>query len=214
MQPEAIQSLLTVLDFAAVAVFAVTGALIASRKEMDVVGFLWLGIVTGVGGGSVRDLLLGQPVFWVREPMYVIIPALASIAVFATAHLIQSRYRVVLWLDAIGLAMVTIVGTAKGLAAGVGPIVAIVMGVITAVLGGIIRDLLGGEPTIISRREIYVTASLLGALVYVACIGLNLSATIGALSGFIATFGLRGAAMTYGWYLPAYRSRPGRPQPD
>lgn len=212
MPSEIFASALTILDLAAVAVFAITGALVASRKEMDVVGFVWLGVITGIGGGTVRDLLLGLPVFWVREPAYVIAAIAAAIAVYFTAHLMQSRYRLLLWLDAVGLAMVTIAGTAKGLDAGVGPVNAIVMGVITASLGGIIRDLLGHEPSIILRKEIYVTAALLGALVYVAAIGLGAGKSIGVVAGFGVALLIRGLALIYGWSLPAYRSRPGRQQ--
>ena len=207
-----LQSLLTVMDLIAVAVFAITGALVASRKEMDIVGFLWLGIITGVGGGTVRDLLLGLPVFWMREPVYVVTSVVMSAGVYFTAHLAQSRFKVLLWLDAVGLAMVTVVGTSKGLDAGAGPVNAIVMGVITASLGGIIRDILGHEPSIILRKEVYVSASLVGALIYVATIGLGANKAVGAILGFIVAFGVRGFAMTYGWSLPTYRSRPGVPQ--
>lgn len=206
-------SALTVMDFIAVAVFAVTGALVASRKEMDVVGFVWLGIVTGVGGGTVRDLLLGVPVFWMREPLYVVASVIVSVIVYFTAHLAHSRYRVLLWLDAVGLAMVTVAGTAKGIDAGAGPVNAIVMGVITAALGGVIRDTLGHEPSIILRKEIYVTASLAGALMYVAAIGLGADRVTSAALGFVTALGVRGFAMMFGWSLPTYRSRPGVPQP-
>lgn len=212
MPGEIFHSVLTAIDLAAVGVFAITGALVASRKEMDVVAFVWLGVITGVGGGTVRDLLLGLPVFWVREPAYVITAIAAAIAVYFTAHLVHSRYRLLLWLDAIGLAMVTIVGTAKGLDTGVGPVNAIVMGVITASLGGIIRDLLGHEPSIILRKEIYVTAALLGALTYVTSIGLGAGRFLSVAAAFSVTLLVRGLALVYGWSLPAYRSRPGQPQ--
>jgi len=204
-----LQSLLTVMDLVAVAVFAITGALVASRKEMDIIGFLWLGIITGVGGGTVRDLLLGLPVFWMHEPVYVVTSVVMSVAVYFTAHLAQSRMKILLWLDAVGLSMVTVAGTAKGLDAGVGPINAIVMGVITASLGGIIRDILGHEPSIILRKEIYVTASLMGALIYAASIGLGANNAVGTALGFSVAFVVRGFAMIYGWSLPTYRSRPG-----
>ena len=156
------------VDLMAAAVFAVTGALVASRKQMDIVGFLWLGVVTGIGGGTVRDLLISAPVFWVRDPSPVIACLAAAVAVYFTAHHLSSRYRAILWLDALGLSLATIAGTAKALDAGTGALVAVVMGVITAAVGGIIRDVLGQEPSIILRREIYVTASLLGAIVFVA----------------------------------------------
>lgn len=197
------------MDLVAVAVFAITGALVASRKEMDIVGFLWLGIITGVGGGTVRDLLLGVPVFWIREPIYVVTSVVVSVAVYFTAHLAQSRLKVLLWLDAVGLAMVTVAGTAKGLDAGAGPANAIVMGVVTASLGGIIRDILGHEPSIILRKEIYVTASLVGALIYVGAIGLGADRAIGAALGFLVAFAVRGLAMVYSWSLPTYRAHPG-----
>jgi uncharacterized membrane protein YeiH len=192
-------------------VFAVTGALVASRKQLDIVGFMWLGVVTGVGGGTVRDLLLGVPVFWVRDPTSVVACLLASMATYFTAHLVQSRYRLLLWLDAVGLALVTIAGAAKGLDCGAGPIVAVVMGVITATVGGIIRDVLGHEASIILRREIYVTASLAGAIVYATSVGTAMSKPTAAIAGGGIAFAIRGLAISRGWSLPTYRPRAGRP---
>ena len=204
-------SLLGVVDLAAAAVFAVTGALVASRKQMDIVGFMWLGVVTGVGGGTVRDLLLGQPVFWVGEPTLIAVCLVASALVFFTAHLVHSRYRLILWLDALGLALVTVAGTAKGLDAGAGPLVAVVMGVITAAVGGIIRDILGQEPSIILKREIYVTASVMGAVLYVALVGLAIDRTSAAFTGGCAAFLMRGLAIAFGLSLPTYKARAGSP---
>ncbi|MGE3915221.1 MAG: trimeric intracellular cation channel family protein [Hyphomicrobiaceae bacterium] len=206
--------MLPAVDLAAAAVFAVTGALVASRKEMDVVGFMWLGVVTGVGGGTVRDLLLGVPVFWVRDPAPVVACLLAATATYFTAHMVQSRYRLILWLDAVGLALVTIAGTAKGLDNGAGPVIAVVMGVVTASVGGIIRDVLGHEPSIILKREIYVTASVIGAIAYVALTGAGVARGTAALTGGTATFVVRSLAMSLGWALPTYRARPGRDLDD
>jgi uncharacterized membrane protein YeiH len=211
---DVLSSLLVGLDLASAAVFAVTGALVASRKEMDVVAFMWLGVVTGIGGGTVRDLLLGVPVFWVRDATPLIVCLVASVAVYFTAHLIGSRYRLILWLDALGLALVTIAGTAKGLDVGVSPVVAVVMGVITATVGGIIRDLLGQEPSVILKREIYVTAALIGAVAYSAAVGFGLAKTVAALLGGTTVFGVRGCAIALHWSLPTYRARPGRAPED
>lgn len=205
-----ITSLVTFVDLLAAAVFAVTGALVASRKQMDIIAFCWLGLVTGIGGGTVRDLLLGLPVFWVREPVYVIACLVAAVAVYFTAHIVRSRYRLLLWLDAIGLALVTVAGTAKGLDAGAGPVVAIVMGVITATLGGIFRDILGHEPSIILRKEIYVSASVVGALVFAAATGIGVGREPAMLLGFVSALGVRGIAIITGWSLPTYRPRAGR----
>lgn len=206
----AVESLSFVVDLAAAMVFAVTGALVASRKEMDVVGFIWLGIITGVGGGTVRDLVLGAPVFWVEDARPVIVCIVTAILVHFTAHLAQSRYRLILWFDAAGMALVTIAGAAKAVQMGVGPVVAVAMGVVTATVGGILRDVLGQEPSILLRREIYVTASLAGAIAYVACLGLGATGPVAAGVGMATAFVLRCAALHFAWSLPAYKARPGR----
>lgn len=198
------------VDLMAAAVFAITGALVASRKQMDIVGFLWLGVVTGVGGGTVRDLLIGAPVFWVRDPSPVIACLVASLAVYFIAHHLSSRYRAILWLDAVGIALVTIAGTAKAFDAGTGALVAVVMGVITATVGGIIRDVLGQEPSIILRREIYVTACLLGAVALVVLIVSGADRFLAGVIGGFIVFLVRGLAILFGWSLPTYRARPGR----
>ncbi|MCB1528863.1 MAG: trimeric intracellular cation channel family protein [Hyphomicrobiaceae bacterium] len=204
-------SFIAALDAIAVGVFAVTGALVASRKEMDIFGFALLGTVTGVGGGTVRDVLLGHlPVFWIKSPVYAAIALAVSAVVFFTAHIPESRYRLLLWLDAIGLSLVAVIGADRGLDADVGAFIAIVMGVITAVFGGIIRDVLGGESPVILRREIYVIPAMIGALTFVLMRGHGVDYPPAAIAGFASCFTVRGLALYYGWSLPAYRARPGR----
>jgi uncharacterized membrane protein YeiH len=210
MDLERFAPLLTAVDLSAATVFAVTGALVASRKQMDIIGFMWLGVVTGVGGGTVRDLLLGVPVFWVVNPAPVVACLIAAFAVHFTSHLVQSRYKLLLWLDAAGMALVTVAGTAKGLDAGTGPFVAVVMGVITAAVGGIIRDILGQEPSIILRREIYVSASLFGAIAYVLAFTIGGDRLTATAVGLALAFATRILAMVSGWSMPVFRSRPGR----
>jgi uncharacterized membrane protein YeiH len=202
--------LLSYLDLMAAVVFAITGGLVASRKEMDIVGFLWLGVITGIGGGTLRDLLLGLPVFWVVDPTPVAICLVAAAVVHFTAHLISSRYRLLLYLDAFGMALVTIAGTAKGLDAGAGPLVALVMGVITAAFGGILRDLLGQEPSILLRREIYVSAAAAGAALFLGLLWAGTPREAAMASGLAAAAGIRCAAIWGNWALPVYRARPGR----
>lgn len=199
------------LDWLGVIVFAVSGALVASRKQMDVVGFALLGTVTGIGGGTLRDLLLGlSPVFWVREPAYLVVCVIVSSAVFVTAHIPRSRYRVLLWFDALGLALFAVTGAERALLAGSGPVVAVAMGVITATFGGVIRDVLGNESPVVLSREVYVTAALVGAGVFVvlSVIGLARETALGA--GLVAGLVVRGMALRRGWSLPRYRERPGR----
>lgn len=196
--------------FAAVA-FAVSGALVASRKGLDILGFMWLAVLTGVGGGTLRDLLLGVPVFWVADPIHIAACLVTAVIVHFIAPLIESRYRLVLWFDALGLALVTVAGTAKGLDNGTGALVAVAMGVVTGSVGGIVRDLVGNEPSVILRHEIYVTASVLGACVYVALALLEAGRLEAAAAGILVTFTVRGLAIAFNWSLPAYRHRPGRP---
>ena len=199
------------LDWLGVIVFALSGALVASRKQMDVVGFILLGAATGIGGGTLRDLLLGQgPVFWVREPAYLIVCVIVSGAVFVTAHIPQSRYRMLLWFDAVGLALFAVTGAERALLAGSGPAVAVAMGVITATVGGVIRDVLGNESPVVLSREVYVTAALVGASVFVvlAAFGLARESALGA--GLQAGLVVRGMALWRGWSLPRYRERSGR----
>ncbi len=199
------------LDFLGTAVFAVTGALVASRKQMDIIGFMLLAVVTGVGGGSLRDTMLGAlPVFWVEEPVYLGICIAVAIGVFFVAHIPESRYRALLWLDAAGLAVFCVVGAEKALAAGAGPFIAVAMGVATATLGGVIRDVLGGEVPLILRKEIYVTAALAGAASFIALDSLGLDGPLALCAGFAVCFVIRALALRYHWSLPVYRARPGR----
>ena len=204
-----LQGIAAVLDWFGLVVFATTGALVASRKEMDIFGFALLATAAGIGGGTLRDVLLGQlPVFWVQQPAYLLVCVGVAALLFFTAHIPQSRLTLVLWLDAIGLALFAVTGAEKTLLAGAGPVVAVAMGVMTATFGGIIRDILGGETPIILSREIYVTAALLAALVFVAGLALGLTHPVALVSGFVAGFVLRAAALIWGWSLPRYRSRP------
>jgi uncharacterized membrane protein YeiH len=201
-------------NFAGVFVFAATGALAASRRQLDIIGFIFLANVTGIGGGTMRDLVLGSPVFWVVEPFYLLAGTSAAIIVYFTAHLVESRYRLLLWFDAIGLSAYTVVGAAKGLALGFGPSVAIVTGIFTATLGGILRDMVAGEPSVLMRREIYVSAALAGACLYVVLERLGIDPIFAALAAALTAFIVRGGALYFGWNLPVYKSRPGRTEEE
>ncbi|MEP9386706.1 trimeric intracellular cation channel family protein [Mesorhizobium sp. KR9-304] len=198
------------LDYAGVAVFAATGALAASRKELDIIGFLFLACVTGIGGGTFRDVILNVPVFWVGNRDYVLICVAVAVIVFFTSHLVESRYRLLLWLDAIGLAAFSVMGAARGLTITGSPVIAIVTGVLTAAFGGILRDLLTGEPSVLLRPEIYITAAMAGAAVYTIADLALLPTDVSALIAFAAAFIVRGGALKYGWNVPTYKSRPGR----
>ena len=210
MQPSLIDSadlfrLVHFFDVLAAIVFAVSGALVASRKGMDVMGFLWLAVVTGIGGGTVRDLILGVPVFWVQNPIYMSACLVTAVVMHFIAPLVESRYTMLLWFDAFGLALVTIAGTVKAVDVGAPALVAIAMGVVTGSVGGIIRDTLGHVPSILLKHEIYVTASALGACTSVALNAFDAARLPAMIAGFAVAFGLRGLAIKFGWSLPVFR---------
>ena len=192
-------------DIVAAVAFAATGALVAYKKGLDFMGFMWLAVLTGVGGGTFRDLILGAPVFWVENPYHIVACLLTTCVIYLAAPVIVSRYTVVLWFDALGLALVTVAGTAKALNYDVAPLIAIVMGVITGTVGGIIRDLVGNEPSIVLKREIYVTAAMLGATAYVLADTVQYAWLPPAAVGVITVFVIRGLAILFNWTLPGYR---------
>ncbi|HEX8580140.1 MAG TPA: trimeric intracellular cation channel family protein [Allosphingosinicella sp.] len=196
--------LLAYLDWAGVAVFALSGALVAAAKRQTLVTFIFFAIVTGVGGGTARDLLIGAPVFWIHQNETMLICVAAALIVWLVPVRVWPA-RALLWLDALGLAAYATYGAAKGLGYGVAPIPAIGMGVLTACLGGIIRDVLAGEPSILMRSELYVTAAALSSALAVALISLDLPALAAGTVAAAAGFALRGGAIAWGWSLPAYR---------
>ncbi len=203
------------LDYTGIIVFAATGALAASRKQLDLIGFLFLAAITGVGGGTLRDLVLGlTPVFWVREPLYLLLCSVVAVVIFFTAHRLESRYRFLLWLDAAGLAVFSVMGAATGLAATGSPTIAIVTGVLTATFGGVLRDLISSEPSVLMRREIYVTAALFGASAFVLCDWFGVGTDMASVAAFGVAFVVRGGALRFGWRMPSYKSAPGRPPED
>lgn len=203
MEPTGIPQALVLLDYFGIGVFAVSGALLAAERRQTLVTFIFFAVVTGVGGGTLRDLLIGAPVFWVHTNATLLICIGAALVVWLASRKFIAE-RALLWFDAAGLAAYATYGAAKALSYGVAPVPAFVMGVLTACAGGIIRDLLAGEPSILMRPELYVTAAALssGLFVGLALAGVALPITAGIAA--IAGFALRGLAIARGWSLPAY----------
>jgi uncharacterized membrane protein YeiH len=195
--------LLRYLDWGAVAVFALTGALVAAVKRLTLVTFAFFAVITGVGGGTARDLLIGAPVFWIHENAILLICLAAALLVWLLPRRLWDG-RALLWLDAAGLAAYATYGAAKGVSYGVAPLPAAAMGVLTACLGGIIRDVLADEPSILLRPELYVTAAALSAALMVGLLSLGLAPIVAGLVAAGAGFALRAAAILRGWSLPAY----------
>ena len=200
------ETVLGALDYAGVAVFAATGALAAAREKHDLVTFAFFAAITGVGGGTVRDLLIGVPVFWVQDWRYIAVCLAAAAAVWLLGAR-PWRFRLLLWLDALGLGAYGVMGAAKAEAAGAAPLICIVMGALTACFGGVVRDLLAGQPSILLRREITVSAALLAATLYVVMRAFDLPPWPAAIAAATAGFGLRGGALAWGWSLPSFPGR-------
>ena len=205
-------TLVALLDHAAVLIFALTGALVASRAQLDIIGFVFFAILTGVGGGTVRDVILDRnPVFWLADPTYLGVAAIAAFVVFFTAHLFESRYRVMLWLDAAALAFAVAAGARIASNLDQSATIIIVMGAITGCLGGLMRDVVANEvPLVLKRGELYVTCAAVGAAVVAFAPLLGASALVTVLASAFATFGLRAGSIAFGWSLPVYKSRPPR----
>jgi len=195
---------LVLLDYFGIAVFALSGALVAAEKKQTLVTFMFFAVATGIGGGTLRDLLIGAPVFWVQSNAVLAICFGAALLIwFASSRRFAGA--ALLWLDAAGIAAYATYGAAKALGFGVAPLPAFAMGVLTACAGGIIRDVLAGQPSILMRPELYVTAAALSAGLFVAFAYLGFSGWIAVIVAALAGFALRGIAIQRGWSLPAYR---------
>ncbi|OJY69702.1 MAG: hypothetical protein BGP16_08080 [Sphingobium sp. 66-54] len=201
-----ISSILMALNVVGTLVFAASGALAAARIRQTLVTFAFFALATGVGGGTVRDLLIGAPVFWVHDPLFAMLCLVTALAVWVTPARLWSL-RALDWLDAVGLAAFAVYGTAKALSYGVHPLVAALMGIITGCVGGIIRDLLAGEPSILLRPEIYVTAAALAAGLYALLVSLGTPAPLAGVIAALAGFVLRALAIARGLALPSYGER-------
>lgn len=199
-----IESLAAWLNIAGISVFAASGALAAARKRLDFIAAWFFAIVTAIGGGTLRDLLIDAPVFWLRDSTPVILCTLVAVLVWA----VPLRWwpdRALEWLDAAGLAAYSVYGASKALQYDVSPIPAAAAGVITACIGGIVRDITAGTPSVLVRNEIYVTASLVAATLYVLLSTIGMAAAWSATIGFVAGFALRGAAIYWRIALPLHR---------
>jgi uncharacterized membrane protein YeiH len=195
---------LEALSILGIFVFAASGALAAARLRQTLVTFAFFALVTGVGGGTVRDLLIGAPVFWVHDAVPAMTCMAAALLVWFTPRRLWSDHALD-WLDAIGLAAFAVFGAAKSLSYGVPPLVAAMMGVVTGCVGGIMRDMLAHEPSILLRPELYITAAVLSSGLFVLLHGWGMDVAVASLVAAILGFILRAIAIWRGLGLPVYK---------
>ncbi|MFD1006573.1 MULTISPECIES: trimeric intracellular cation channel family protein [Oceanisphaera] len=205
MQP-LVESVFYWSDLFGTAVFAFSGVLMAGRLRMDGFGVIVLAAVTAIGGGTIRDLIIGaDTVFWITDSLYLWVILVTALLGQYIAKLPRRLPWYILPLaDAFGLAIFTIIGTEKALSHGTSGMVAVVMGVITGVAGGMIRDLLAREVPMVLQREIYATACILGGVLYTLSLELGITPLLATLFGMLGTFILRIAAIRWHLSLPAF----------
>jgi uncharacterized membrane protein YeiH len=199
-------SLVYFLDLCAVAVCAITATLEAHRRELDLFGVAVIAVIAGIGGGTVRDILLGRlPVYWVHDPIYVAVGIAAAVFTFFLGRKLPLPKNFFLLPDAIGLALFTVIGTSVAMDLHVHWFIAALMGVITGVFGGVIRDILCNEVPLIFRTDIYATASLAGALLLILLNSLGLEHNPALIAAMVSIVIIRLAAIRWHIHLPRLR---------
>lgn len=202
------RDLLYWVGMAAVAVSALTGVLDAGRQKMDLVGVVMVGCATALGGGTMRDLLLDRPVFWISDQTYLVVALATTVLTFFAVRGLRLPPRLFLVPDAVGLALFTIVGTQVALEWQAPWLVATLLGVITGVIGGVLRDVLCNQvPLVFVRGELYASAAWAGALALVGLQALGVSPVAAAWIGMAVVLSARLAAMAFRITLPTYSEK-------
>lgn len=203
------QAVFSALNIFGLFVFAISGALTALRNDLDILSVIMTAFITGVGGGTIRDVLLGEfPVWWIRDTSAVMICLAGAVAAMVAQPAFTSRLKALIWADALGLAVFAILGTQAALAADAPAFIAIFLGAVSATFGGLIRDVLLNEPSLFMKQDIYVTAALAGASAYVGLLELGLASAIAAPVAALAAFAIRAAAIVFNISVP----KVGRPR--
>lgn len=198
--------ILYLFDLFGVAVFAISGALTAGRKSLDLLGVVIIAVVTAVGGGTTRDLLLDRhPVFWIADPTYLLVIIIASVFTIWYTQYNEPPEKALLIADALGLAVFTILGAQVTQEIVSSSVIITIMAAITGTVGGLIRDVLSNEIPLILRRDIYATAALAGATVYLLLQVTHLNATVNIVLGMVVVVGLRFAAIQWDLHLPRFK---------
>jgi uncharacterized membrane protein YeiH len=190
------------LQMLGTAVFAATGVLAVNRRGLDVFGALVLGTVTALGGGTIRDTILDVPVFWVADTNYLVVALAASVIAFFAIRRLAPGYLLLLYLDALGVALVGVQATEKVLDLQYRPAIAVTMGVLTGIGGGLVRDVLAGRPTLLMSREIYATPILIGCVLYVGLRTTQIDRILMLVTAVATIFSIRAAAIRWHVEMP------------
>ena len=195
------------IGMSAVAVSAITGVLEAGRKPIDLFGVVLVALASALGGGTIRDVLLDRPVFWVADQTYLVAAAAAGVATFVLVRLVRLPANLFLIPDALGLALFTVIGTQAGLTYGAPWVVASFLGLVTGVFGGVLRDILCNEVPLVFTGELYATASWAGAILFIALLHAGVAGNAAGLIAMAAIFSIRLAAIHWKLTLPAFAAR-------
>lgn len=197
--------MLAFLDFFGIAVFAITGALVAGKKRFDVFGVLVVALITSLGGGTLRDVILdAHPMVWIQNTAYLGVAILAALSTFFWVRIRHIPLRMLEVSDAIGLAFFNIAGAQKAAALGHAPEICLLMGLMTGVAGGVLRDIACNEIPLIFHKEIYATAAISGGVTYLLALQLGVGMSLAMILGMSITLSLRLAGIYRGWSLPAF----------
>ncbi|WP_300542917.1 trimeric intracellular cation channel family protein [Maricaulis sp.] len=204
-----VETLFLWLDYAGIGFFAYSGGMLGARKALDPFGAAIVGAVTGMGGGTLRDVLLGElPVYWIEEPSYLAVAAGGALLGYFTspwAQAIATRRAALIWADAVGLSVFCVIGAEAGLAAGAHWTIAVLTGMMSAAFGGLLRDIIVNDVPLILREDIYALAAMAGAAAYVAGLALGFNPSLVTLGSALLALVLRGCAILFKWSLPPIR---------
>jgi len=194
--------LLLIADRIGVYVFAISGGIVAKRADMDIFGYIVLAFLPAIGGGTIRDLILDVPVFWLEDTVNLGLAVAGGLTAFFAHALIDRAFKPLRLADAFGMALFAVAGSAKTLSLGHSPGIVLMMGVVTATAGGLIRDVVAREDTLLLKQDIYATAALLASATYLVSITLSLDPLLAYILAIAAGFTLRMLAVRFRWSLP------------
>ncbi|KPU82879.1 membrane protein [Psychromonas sp. PRT-SC03] len=197
--------LLAILYIIGITAEAMTGAISAGKRKMDWFGVMFVASATAIGGGTVRDIILGHyPVAWVKHPEYIIITCVAGVFTTLVAPWVERNHRLFVILDSIGLVVFSIIGCRIAIDMGLYPIICVIAAIITGVFGGLLRDLLCSQRPMVLHKELYAFVALFAGLLYLILLHYKVADNLATIITLVAGFSLRMTALHFSWRLPVF----------